>query len=115
MNPAIDDCEQHFLYDWSETDGLFVKIYAKDIEGRGKKTINILDLNRLDLLLERSSHIKYILKPIAIGLHVSRDQSGLEEKKQENIAKLKEVISPESQFSGLAKYYSKLFHLSEYF
>lgn len=113
LNPALDDGEQFFLYDWEEAQGILVKIHVKDGNARGKATIDVLDLNRIELLQERASYLEF-LKTIATGLIVARDQAGLEERKRECISALKSAISPENQFSGLARWYFKTRHLSEY-
>ena len=115
LNPAVDDCEQFFLYDWDEADEMLVKMQVRDENPRGIMTKKILDLNRLELLRERGDYLKHVLKPIAVGLIVAREQVGLLEKKQECISNLKEMISPKSEFSGLARAYFRNNLLSEYF
>lgn len=115
LNPAEDDCEQLFLYDWEETQEMLVKMQVKDDQARGITTRDILDLNRLESLRERGTYIQLVLKPIAYGLIAAREHGGLPEKKQECISNLKKTISSESEFSGLARAYFRKFHLSEYF
>jgi len=115
LNPSVDECEQFFLYDWDEADEMFVKMQVKDENPRGSVTIDKLDLNRLDLLRERGDYLSLVLKSIAFGLIGAREHPGLEEKKRELISNLKKTISPESEFSGLAKAYFRKLHLSEYF
>jgi len=115
LDPAVDDCEQFFRYDWISAPGLMVKMDAVDANPRGCSSIKILGLNRQDLLEERNRHIEYILKAIAFGIIVGRDQAALEERKIDSIKKLKDMISPKSQFSGLARAYFSTMHLSGYF
>lgn len=114
LNPAVDDCELFFRYDWTKTDEILVPIQSNNLEARVGVTIETLGLNRLELLQERGSRIQF-LKSIAYGLIVCRDQAGLAERKEECISNLKKAISPESEFSGLARCYFRSFHLSEYF
>lgn len=115
LNPSVDDCEQFFLYDWEDADEILVKIQVRDEDARGIMTKNILGLNRLELLQERGDYLKLVLKPIAVGLTAAREQAGLLEKKRECISNLKKVISPKSEFSGLARAYFRFFGLTEYF
>jgi uncharacterized protein (TIGR02646 family) len=115
LNPAQDNCEQFFRYDWISAPGLMVKMDAVDADPRARTTIEILGLNRQDLLEERNRHLEYILRAVAVGIIVGRDQAALEERKNESIGKLKDLISPKSQFSGLARAYFSSMHLAEYF
>lgn len=115
LNPIVDDCEEFFLYDWEEAQEMLVKIQVRDEKPRGIMTRDILDLNRLELLQERGTYLKFVLKPIAMGLIVARDQAALIDRKQECISNLKKIISPDSEFSGLAREYFRKLSLSEYF
>ena len=115
LNPSLDNCEQFFVYDWDEAEEMLVKMQVRDDNPRGRETKNILGLNRLELLQERGDYLKLVLKPIAVGLIVAREQAGLLEKKWECISNLKKVISPKSEFSGLARAYFRFSGLTEYF
>jgi uncharacterized protein (TIGR02646 family) len=114
LNPAMDDCERCLLFEWQEADEVFVKMHAKDGQQKGNETIGLLDLNRLDLLRERGFYLQHVLKPIAISLVVAIEQ-GFHDKKHKSIADLKKMISPSSEFAGLARAYFRAMHLAEHF
>jgi uncharacterized protein (TIGR02646 family) len=54
LNPFDDYPEKCLTYDWQHSNGLLVKVLGLDDEGRGSRSIEILDLNRLTLMEERA-------------------------------------------------------------
>jgi uncharacterized protein (TIGR02646 family) len=54
LNAFDDNPEECLTYDWQHSGGALVKVLGLDDKGRGEKSIEILDLNRLTLMEERA-------------------------------------------------------------
>lgn len=66
LDPSLDDPENHFSYDWVRVP--FVMIAPRNNSDRARHTIDILQLNRQDLLEERTQ-IREDLLLMARGMH----------------------------------------------
>ena len=108
LNPAIDDGEKYFDYEWD--DEIFaVKIkpktnISKEELDRAKATEKILGLNRKELLEERGE-VLLDLRRCAIAVKEDIEEDNL---KELSLKKLKEVASSKGKFSGFARFFLKL-------
>jgi uncharacterized protein (TIGR02646 family) len=115
INPAVDDPEKSLTYDWTAVDAGIVAAKPKRGDPCGRATIDILGLNRVDLMTERANHFKMFLRPIANDMKAIEASPKIKQSvKDDCLKRLKQAVSSE-QFCGLARAYFKSQRLNAYF
>jgi len=99
-------------YDWQHSNGALVKVLGLDDEGRGNRSIEILDLNRLTLMEERAEILddlriiaETMLRALACGNVGPINRMG------EIIAK---KTSRKATFSGFRRNFFRSYGLNQY-
>jgi len=121
INPFDEDPEVFIRFDWQDSNNLFVKAVQteKDVEDRGKKTIEITGINEDRLPEERAGDL-LTLEGIAKTMHAAvymkdlgMDSSGLLEKTEKEI-KLQTSSKSEKSFIGFRRAYFRKVGLGPY-
>lgn len=110
LNPIDDDPEQCITYDWWSGGSLYVKAIGMDEEGRGAKTIEILDLNRL--MEDRAANLT-LLKMLAHKMIRVREDNN-RELIEETAADIKRATSATREYCGFSRALFKSFGLEQY-
>jgi uncharacterized protein (TIGR02646 family) len=114
INPFDEDPECLISFDWEDSNGFFVKAVstANDVDERGKKTIEIVGLNRPGLPEERASFL-LTLEAIAAKMHAGRyfDKQNLIDQAETDI---KRETSSSKQFTGFRRSYFRKLGLGKY-
>lgn len=114
INPIDDNPEQFIMFDWEDSNDLFVKATptTTDLNDRGKNTILIVGLNRNGLPEERAGFL-LTLEAIAVKMHAARYLGNpiLFEDAQKDI---KRESSYTKQFTGFRRSYFKKIGLGSY-
>jgi uncharacterized protein (TIGR02646 family) len=112
LNPFDDDPEKCLTYDWQHGNGALVKVLGLDDEGRGNRSIEILDLNRL-VLMEERAEILDDLRMIAESMRFASKCGAVAEVKQ--IAKIiAKKTSRKATFSGFRRNFFRSYGLNQY-
>ncbi len=114
VNPSSENPEQHISYEWAAAYGLFVKAVgtATDARRRGEKTIEILGLNRQELMSERAAvllELEGIEAKMKAGQHLGRRlliNSAARD--------IRDATSATREFAGFRRAYFRAAGLGEY-
>jgi len=106
LDPVKDDPEQYMIYDFTNHKVPVPVSSASDNDGRGKKTIELLGLNkRTDLITgraEKLQNMELCAKAITYMEFSEKDFGG---QLEQNIERLKSHINSKSQFAGFSRFY----------
>lgn len=114
INPYDENPEQFISFDWEDSNGKFVKATstATDDNGRGKKTILIVGLNRNGLAEERAGFL-LTLEAIAAKMHAAR-YLGCPILIEDAKRSIERESSSKKQFTGFRRSYFRKFGLGQY-
>lgn len=112
INPFIEDPDDYFEYEWTSSNGVFVKICGLDNEGRGEKTKDILDLNRVDLMEGRAKLIKTLKGAAVALLYLQQHGDHRQFESAKNV--FDELVSSDKSYLGFRKYYFRTWGLEDY-
>ncbi len=108
LNPATDDPEQFIIYDYTSSKVPVPVSSANDHDGRGKKTIELLGLDkRLDLITGRAEKLKNMELCAKTINYMEQSDKDFSDQLDQNIECLKSHTNPRSQFAGFARFYYK--------
>jgi hypothetical protein len=110
IDPSSEDPERHFHYDWGSDD--FVWITPRANSRRGSKTIEVLGLNREQLLDERARVLGTLLVVVEVfyaGKRLMKD-----EVVAEAIQQVREETAAMRPFAGLRRDFFRKCGLGDY-
>ena len=111
IDPTSEDPEPYFTYDWvSEPDRVWIQP-ARDDE-RARITIQILRLNRDDLLVERGTVVE-TLSAVAATMTVARHRMAQWAIDEARVA-IRKLTEPKCTFAGLRRFYFRSVGLGKY-
>ena len=110
INPIDDDPESCISYNWWDGAGIFVKAIGCDDEGKGSKTIKILDLNRL---MEDRAESLSLLRNLADTMiyHMSQNNPDMIAK---CVKRIRAQTSAKKEYVGFRRAFFKAMGLAEY-
>ena len=112
INPIDEDPGHCVSYDWQESDGRLVKAVALDARGRGTGTIELMQLNRVEIMEQRAALIPG-LAALAI-LMIVAESRGNQNVMNKNAVKIREQTSAVNEFAGFRRVYFRAWGLSSY-
>ena len=116
LDPVIDSPEELIIYDYTNHNVPLPVSSANDHEGRGKKTIEVLGLNRnTDLITGRAEKLNSMKICAKAINYMEMSEKDFGKDLADNISSLKSHISSKSQFAGFSRYYYKVLGLDKYF
>lgn len=112
VNPIDEDPEEFIGFDWQRSYGKMVRAYPLDDNDRGSKTINIVGLNRPELLEERAEIVPF-LQDLARGIKVAdaRDRFDIVE---ELASKIRLQTSSKRRFTAFHRAFFRAQELGKY-
>ncbi|MCP5007099.1 MAG: hypothetical protein GY941_24615 [Planctomycetes bacterium] len=112
INPVEDDPEKFMDYDWKNSNGFFVKVVGLDKNGRGEKTIELMHLNRKELVGERAEWLS-LLKDLADTMDFLKKER-IHSRIDEIASKIEMQTRSRKSFAGFRRDFFRKRMLSEY-
>jgi uncharacterized protein (TIGR02646 family) len=111
INPETSEPEDHFLYDWVQKKKIGI-VFLKGKTEKGEQTIKILNLNRNELLHERTEIIQD-LQLLAWSMIKAKEEGNLEliQRRKDEIWK---ATSSKRKFAGFRRFFFQSYGLGEY-
>ncbi len=103
LNPEQDDPEAYIGYDWVGSKEAWVAPYGRDDVGKGKETIRILGLDRMELNLDRARLIAQ-LRGIVMMMHTG-EYLGNERLIERARQLIREETAPHIRYAGFRREY----------
>ncbi len=110
INPIEENPEDFIGFDWQQAYGKMVKAYGLD--PRGSKTIEIVGLNRHELMEERASHL-YGLQAAA-KLIIGAQHVNNQDMVAKTVAKIQDMTSSKRRFSAFRRAFFRGQGLGDY-
>ncbi len=112
IHPVDEDPAEFIIFDWWTAYGKIVKAVGRDDDGRGNKTINVVALNRFELMEERATSLRD-LETTAFAIKHANDRDRLD-----IVAELADTIrymtSSKHRFSGFHRVFFRSQGLEKY-
>lgn len=108
LDPEKDDPEQFIIYDYTSLKVPVPVSGANDYEGRGRKTIEVLGLNkRTELITGRAEKLINMQLCARAIIRMVESDKNFGDQLDKNIERLKSHINSKSQFAGFSRFYYK--------
>ena len=117
LNPVLDNPEQFIIYDYTTNPLMPVPVSsANDNDDRGKKTIELLGLNkRTELITDRAEKLRNMdLCAKAIN-YMEMSDKDFGNQFEHQIGSLKSHTNPKSNYAGFSRFYYNQVGLDKYF
>lgn len=115
LNPVSDDPEKFIIYDYTNPKVPVPVSSANDPDGRGKKTIELLGLNkRTNLITDRAEKLKNMELCAKAINYMQMSDRDFGDKLQCQIGSLKSHTNSKSNYAGFSRFYYNQVGLAEY-
>lgn len=112
IHPVDEDPAEFIIFDWWTAYGKMVKAVGRDDDGRGNKTINVVALNRFELMEERATSLRDI-ETTAFAIKHANDRDRLDIV-AEFADKIRYMTSSKHRFSGFHRVFFRSQGLEKY-
>lgn len=101
-HPIDEEPEGYIGYKWDESSpSEQTRPYGKDKDGRGEKSIQILGLDRPDLISEQSRSL--LTLDAVVEKYYAGEHNGIQELRKKAIADIRKFTTPQNEFAGLKR------------